>query len=586
MSDFASVLALGGILAAGFLYVWRRERSRAAVLWAASWVAIYAAGLCATQPYPHPISAAFAILLGQIFAALLLAGALAFAGRPTPRWLIAAALGGAAFRIAWSLLAPRQFVWVAIVLVEVPLVVAAAAILLRTAQARSAPWPERLLAPALALVAVVDLADAFQRSATDHPNALVVPWLATMLLVSLVQLVSLIERSFARERRLLNELEQARKLETLGRLAGGVAHDFNNQLMAILCNAELLRTQVEGDRAATESLRDLEDAARLCAELTEGLLAFARRSHAEPRAVDVAQMLRDVERWLMATLPEGVSVLVSTEPGLRPALADPVQLKRALTNLAANARDALGGRGWIALEASRGAAGPERPPEGSDGWIEIRVRDSGVGMDDATRERIFDPFFTTKGFGKGSGLGLAVVYGTVSAHRGSIEVDSTPGAGTTFRLRWPAARGAADESAHADPIAARGSETVLVADDEPAVRAIARKALESGGFRVIEAADGHQALDLFLRHRNEIDAALVDLAMPGHDGRAVLEALRREAPGLPAVLMSGHVAREEAVALPPGIAVLPKPFGITQLTRALRVAIDEARPDAGEAANG
>jgi len=581
VSDFGSVLAMGGILIAGFLYVWRRERSQAAVYWAASWVAIYTAGLFATQPYTHPLSNALAIVLGESFAALLLAGAIAFAGRPVPRWLGWLAAAGAAGRVAWYFAAPRSLAWVSVAIAELPLLVLAAAIVWRTARARGAALPERMLAPAIAAIAVLDLVDAVERSTGPSPNALVGAWLATTLAVALLQIISLVERSLARERLLMLELDQARKLETLGRLAGGVAHDFNNQLMAILGNAELLRERVASDPIAAESLHDLEDAARLCAELTEGLLAFARRSRAEPRAVDVAQMLRDVERWLFATLPEGVSVRVETEPGLRPALADPVQLNRALTNLAANARDALGERGHILLEASNAPNETRVGPESSDGWIELRVRDSGVGMDDATRERIFDPFFTTKSFGKGSGLGLAVVYGTVTAHGGSIEVESAPTAGTTFRLLWPAAQRAADPSATARLTAAHGSETVLLADDEPAVRAIARKALESSGYRVIEARDGREALEIFARQRGEIDAALIDLAMPGRDGSAVIDALRREAPELPAVLMSGHIAREDGLRLPPGVAVLPKPFGIAQLTRAVRVAIDEARTGGG-----
>jgi len=576
---------MGGILTAGFLYVWRRERSRAAVFWAASWVAIYSAGIFATQPYTHPLSTVLAIVLGETFAVLVLAGAIAFAGRPVRPWLVWVNVAGAGGRVAWHLLAPRYLAWIGVAVAELPLLVLAAAIVWRTARARGSSWPERMLGPAIGAIALLDVADAFQRSTGQNPNALVGAWLATTLALALLQIVSLVERSLARERLLMLELEQARKLETLGRLAGGVAHDFNNQLMAILGNAELLRERVAGDPIAAENLRDLEDAARLCADLTEGLLAFARRSRAEPRAVDAAQVLRDVERWLFATLPEGVSVRIETEPGLRPALADPVQLKRALTNLAANARDALGGSGTILLEASNAPDEARVAPEGGEGWIEIRVRDSGVGMDEATRERIFDPFFTTKSFGKGSGLGLAVVYGTVTAHGGSIEVESAPGAGTTFRLRWPAARRAVDSAAAARLTAARGSETVLLADDEPAVRAIARKALESSGYRVIEAEDGREAVALFGRHRGEIDAALIDLAMPGLDGRAVLEALRRQAPELPGVLMSGHIAREIGLSLPPGVTVLPKPFGIAQLTRAVRVAIDEARP-VPEARNG
>jgi len=579
VSDFGFVLALGGVLAAGFVYVWRRERSRAAVLWAASWIALYSAGLLVTQPGRTDASLVLSILLGQTFAVLLLAGALAFSGRLVPRWLLPLGVAGAAARLAAFLWFPPTARFAVIVGIEAPLIVAAAVLVARAARRRSGTFPERLLGPAIGAVALVDVVDAFARTSSDHPNVLVVPWLATMLAVALLQLISLVERSLGRERRLMAELEQARKLETLGRLAGGVAHDFNNQLMAILGNAELLRDHVQSDAVAAESLRDLEDAARICAELTEELLAFARRSRTEPRAVDVAQVLRDVERWLHATLPDGVAVCVGVEADLRPVLADPIQLKRALTNLAANARDALDGHGVISLEASSlPAVDLDSAPPGADGFVEIRVRDTGTGMDDATRERIFDPFFTTKPFGKGSGLGLAVVYGTVTGHGGAIEVESAPGAGTTFRMRWPAAARTAPSAVQAPLAAASGSETVLLAEDEPAVRAIARKALESAGFVVIEATDGHDALELFERHRREIDVALVDLAMPGRDGRSVVEAMRREAPDLPMLLMSGHIAREAGLDLPPGVVVLPKPFGIAQLTRAVRRAIDEARP--------
>ncbi len=581
MSSFVFVLSMGGVLAVTFVYMWRRERSLAAVCWAGSWSALYGAGLVITGAAGHPLAVIASSNLGLIFSVLLFAGAVAFSGRAVPRWLLPVGLGALLVDVAAHLWIPRFATTIKVFLFEVPALIAATVLLVRAARARGASLPERLLGPAFAVITVVDVLDAVSRVEAQFSQEWVPLWLTAMLSIAMMQLTALFERSLSRERRLLEQLEQARKLETVGRLAGGVAHDFNNQLVAILGNAELLRDRLGDDAECAQGLRDLEAAARHCAGLTEGLLAFARRSHSMPRALDLETLISDLGRRLRPLLPESVRLETRCAPNLPPVLADAVQIERVLTNLVMNARDAIRGSGEIRLEArASDHVDPVLDGEGR-GFVEIEVRDDGTGIDPATREQMFDPFFTTKPHGQGTGLGLAVVYGIVTAHGGSIAVESAPSDGTTFRLLWPTSRDPVTAPPRAEPVAAvRGRETILLADDEPAVRAIARRALESRGFTVIEAEDGAAALALFREHRARIHGAVLDLSMPGIDGAAALRGLRSLAPKLPVILMSGDLARPIDDSPPLDVPLLPKPFGVDELARAVRDALDRPREDA------
>jgi PAS domain S-box-containing protein len=383
-------------------------------------------------------------------------------------------------------------------------------------------------------------------------------------------------RDVSDERRLEEELRQAQKMETLGTLAGGIAHDFNNQLTAILGNCRFVEGVLPDGHEARPALADLAGAAEHCADLTRGLLAFARRAPSEPRASDVEEVARAVERVLRATLPSRVRCTLEAEPGLSPALVDPTQLQQILLNLCVNARDAIPGEGTIQLSIrNREVSDSEARELGAEACehVEICVRDDGVGMDAATRARAFDPFFTTKPLGAGTGLGLAVVYGLVRSHGGTIGIESEPGRGTTIRVLLPVASAlpAPSPRGPAEPGGARG-ELVLLAEDEPAVRRVAAGALRRAGYRVLEAADGAEAVARARGGPGPLNLAILDLAMPRLDGLRTLEALRGQQPGLPVLLISGHFPAE--LAAPAGVQLLAKPFEPEELTARVRALLD------------
>jgi PAS domain S-box-containing protein len=377
-----------------------------------------------------------------------------------------------------------------------------------------------------------------------------------------------VTRDVTETRRLDERLARARRMELLGTLAGGVAHDFNDQLTAILGNARELLEVAGATDPGRPALEDLERAAEHCAQLTRSLLDLARPAPPAKRPVDLEEALREVAALLRPTLPRDVRLEIASAPSARAALADPLQLRRALLNLAANARDAVGARGTISLRA----CGAE-PAAGERPRVVLEVRDDGCGMDARTLEQVFDPFFTTKPPGKGTGLGLAVVHAIVEAHGAALEVQSAPGSGTAFRLHWPAAGAPA---AARVPDAGAGA-TVLLAEDDPSVRRLARLTLERRGYRVLEAEDGEAAVALFERHRADVALAVLDLSMPRRDGLSTLEALRAMAPELPAVVMTGRVEPllDEATR-PARVGVLAKPFGPDELAERVSSALASA----------
>jgi signal transduction histidine kinase/CheY-like chemotaxis protein len=372
-----------------------------------------------------------------------------------------------------------------------------------------------------------------------------------------------VSRDVTEERRLAERFQRMQRMETLGTLASGVAHDFNNQLTAVLGNARLLDTCVTTGpgRAA---LADLEIAAEHCAELAGSLLDLARQAPLAIAPVAVERIFREVDSLLRTTLPAGVRLRVSTAPGAC-VRADAGQLRRVVTNLALNARDAVGTSGEIELYACAPL----------DGHVEIGVRDTGSGMEPATLERVFDPFFTTKPAGKGTGLGLSIVYRIVAAHGASIAIESEPGRGSCFRMTWPSAVAGSSSAAIESASEPGGAgELVLLAEDDPGVRRLAMRALERHGYRVVAACDGEEALDLFERHAGDVALVVSDLAMPRRGGREVLSVIRARAPGIAAVLMTGH---EGDADLPGGAVLLRKPFRPEDLAVAARRALDDAK---------
>jgi PAS domain S-box-containing protein len=383
-------------------------------------------------------------------------------------------------------------------------------------------------------------------------------------------------KSAQREREQLAErIEASQRLESIGRLAGGVAHDFNNLLTVIIsCSGFALAGLPEGG-ALRADLEEIDRAARRAADLTRQLLAFSRRQVLEPRIMDLNRAADGLRRMLRRLLGEDIEIEIRTaaEPAL--VLVDPGQIDQVLLNLAVNARDAMPDGGTLAIEIRVGDPGPDGPGERE---VVVGVSDTGVGMDEQTRKRVFEPFFTTKELGKGTGLGLSTVYGIISQSGGSIGVRSEVGRGTTFEIRFPLAGAAPVPVPAADSAPPRpaGRETVLVVDDEPAIRTLARRILTDAGFVVLSAAGGTEALEVFEGSAGDIDLLLTDVLMPGTSGRQLALDLARLRPGLRVVFMSGysedvlsHQGDREL-----GIRFLPKPFEAVQLVRKVREVLD------------
>lgn len=370
------------------------------------------------------------------------------------------------------------------------------------------------------------------------------------------------------------QLAQAQKMESVGRLAGGVAHDFNNMLGVILGRAEMAMARLPEYSPIRSDLEDIMKAGRRSADLTRQLLAFARKQTVAPKQLDLNQTITSVLKMLRRLVGEDIALV--WEPGRVDdrVLIDPVQIDQLLANLVINARDAIGKppgsirittRQLTVSEADE-AAWAELTP-GS--WIEVAVSDDGCGMDNETREQIFEPFFTTKGVGKGTGLGLATVYGIVKQNDGAIRVDSSPEQGTTFRLYLAAHPAAADELPEVEEQAAvqTAQETVLLVEDEPAILNLTREMLEEMGFRVIATHHPTKAISLADSHAGTIDLVVTDIVMPSLNGRELLDILKRDRPDMKGLMISGYTADSIAErGVEEGIyEFLQKPFSFSQL---------------------
>ena len=367
-------------------------------------------------------------------------------------------------------------------------------------------------------------------------------------------------------RRLEEDLRQAQRLESIGRLAGGVAHDFNNLLTTILGVSEVLLAETPPGAAMAEDLRAVRDAGRHAAQLTRQLLAFSRKQRLDIRVVDLDGVCVAFAPILARLL--GEDVRLDVRPGAAGAaiLADRAQVEQILLNLAANARDAMPGGGTLTVETSlvRAASGPR---------VRLVVADTGAGMAPDVAARAFEPFFTTKGPGKGTGLGLASVYGIVDQHGGTVALRTAPGEGTRVEIELPlAARAAASKPRAPEPPPVGRGEAVLVVDDEAGVRRLIRRALERIGYEVVDAADGPAALAA-LDGGLAPHLLLTDVVMPGMRGPELAAAFRARHPGRPVLFMSGY-----ADGLPGGDAgaLIEKPIAPDALARAVRSALDAA----------
>jgi two-component system, cell cycle sensor histidine kinase and response regulator CckA len=384
------------------------------------------------------------------------------------------------------------------------------------------------------------------------------------------------------ERKTLEEqLRGAQKMEAIGRLAGGVAHDFNNLLTAITGYSELVTAQLEESSPLRADIAEILRAGERAAALTRQLLAFSRRQMLHPEILDLNTVISNLEKMLRRLIGEHITLATDLETGVWPVRADPGQIEQVIMNLAINAGDAMPRGGTLTIatrnfEVER-SYGREQVMVQRGRYVSLEVIDTGIGMDEATRARIFEPFFTTKGLGKGTGLGLATVYGIVKQSGGYIWVESELGRGTRFRIDLPRASGGKTLShpATRKTPAPAGRETILVVEDEDAVRDLARRVLQHSGYTVFEARNGKEALALAAEHRGTIDLLLTDVVMPGMSGPDLAAEMVRQRPSVKVLYISGYTAETLAAHGDLNAAnLLPKPFTGDALTRRIREALN------------
>jgi PAS domain S-box-containing protein len=379
------------------------------------------------------------------------------------------------------------------------------------------------------------------------------------------------------------KLRQAQKMEAVGLLAGGVAHDFNNILAAVLMQVGLLQMDPSMDQSTLASLKELEKDVLRGSSLTRQLLTFSRRQALDSKVLDLGSVLQSLLAMLRRLLGEHIALSMHMPEGLPLVEADAGMMEQLVMNLCINARDAMpkGGRLELRLEAievsaEAAAANPEAKP---GRFLRLSVIDTGCGMDEETLRHVFEPFFTTKGVGRGTGLGLATVYGIVKQHRGWVEVQSAVGRGTAFRVHLPACERTAEASEEAEsPQSLLGrNEAVLLVEDEDSLRAVTAEAFLRHGYRVFKAVNGLDAIRLWRENQGGFDLLFTDMVMPGGmTGRELADRLRAEKPGLRVIICTGYSHESPLQGLDAGsrTTVIRKPFDITQLLQAARESLD------------
>jgi len=388
------------------------------------------------------------------------------------------------------------------------------------------------------------------------------------------------------EQRALEErLRQTQKMEAVGRLAGGIAHDFNNLLTAILGSVDFLRRALGPEHPEHAETEEIQKAAVRAADLTRQLLAFSRQQVLAPKVLDVDALVTNLEKMLRRLIGEDVELRFVAKASRAAVLADPGQLEQVIVNLVVNARDAMPRGGKLTIETAtvdldagyaweHGTVEPGR-------YVMLAVTDTGVGIDRAAQARLFEPFFTTKEFGKGTGLGLATVYGIVKQSGGYIWVYSEPGRGATFKVYLPRVEQAGEPVAAPQPPARAlgGTETILLAEDEAAVRNLARRVLEKHGYKLLLAATGRDGVQVAEQHAAPIDLLVTDVVMPEMGGRELAQRLTARQPGLKVLFLSGYT--DDAIVhhgvLDAGVAFLQKPFKPDDLVRKIREVLDDTQ---------
>ncbi|MDO8738720.1 PAS domain S-box protein [Candidatus Deferrimicrobium sp.] len=380
---------------------------------------------------------------------------------------------------------------------------------------------------------------------------------------------------------LQKQVRTAQRMEAVGTLAGGIAHDFNNSLTGIVGFGELLRVRMAGDEQALHDLDEILHCAERAATLTRQLLTFARRQVIEPVNLNLSALVADLMKFIGKVVGEHIEVKTSLEKNIPTIFADRGQIEQVVMNLCLNARDAMPEGGRLVVETEDVSLEEEyvrqNPYMRTGRYALLTVSDTGVGMDEKTRERVFEPFFTTKGPDKGTGLGLAMVYGIVKQHGGYIHLYSEPGKGTAFKVYFPAIEAQPDAvpEKHREETVRGGTETILLAEDEEAIRALAERILTGFGYTVLAARNGEEAIGIFRQHK-EIVLAVLDVVMPQKGGKEAFEEMHKQNPRLKVIFMSGYSANaiHDSFVLIPDMPFLQKPFGPTTLARKVREVLD------------
>ena len=382
-------------------------------------------------------------------------------------------------------------------------------------------------------------------------------------------------------KQLQRSLEQLQKFEVIGRLVGGIAHDFNNMIGAILGWAEMGVAETRPESVVQSRFVKIREQSLRAGKLTAQLLGFAGGQVLQPRRVDLNSLVQEEMSLLRRIIGADIDVRVRVAPDLRVTLADPTQIGQVVMNLCLNARDAMEKGGRLVIETQNADLGEEfcreHALEHPGSYVVLSVSDSGAGMDAATMERIFEPFFTTKEVGKGTGLGLATVYGIVKQHGGLVLVTSEVGRGTCFRIYFPAAAGIQEPAvATRDNQALGGSETILLAEDHPGLQETAQEMLQELGYRVLVASDGKKALELFKKNSDRVDLIIMDVVMPAMSGREAYAQISALRPGIAVIFTTGYTPETQALGplLEKGAMILKKPYSLAALSQMVRSSLE------------
>lgn len=389
-------------------------------------------------------------------------------------------------------------------------------------------------------------------------------------------------RDVTRHVQLESQLQYAKKMEAVGTLAGGIAHDFNNHLQGISGYIQLLMMRGDRDRTEQGWLLQIERSVQRAAALTKQLLIFSRREESRLEPLELNEVVRQAQKTLARTIPESIAAELRLSADLRSIDGDAVQLEHVLFNLGINAKDAMPNGGKIVI-GTRNIRLDEAFCRSHVGvkpgaYVELSFTDTGHGMDRDTLERIFEPFYTTKGVGSGIGLGLAIVYGIVQSHRGIILCESSPAAGTTFRIYLPVQEraGAAPEKEARKKADYRGAETIIIVDDEPDILDIGQNTLEQFGYTVLMARSGEEAVETYARRGREIDLVILDLGMPGMGGEKCLQELLTMNPSVKVLIASGYAATQtvQGILEAGATGFMAKPYRLEDMLKKVREVLD------------